>query len=134
MKKKTINLMYKGSMKIVFVLFLLLGVFVQYSQAQICNGITTTGFQSTAGDVVTYTANIDAAGYSVTYSIEPNSSGAFFTTNGQTLQTVTSVAGANTISVNVGPNAGTFTLKLTFDNPDPNLRTGCSASRVVVNN
>ncbi len=124
------------SIKVFLMLFLITGVFIQSSQGQnagptlpTCNGMTTPGFISCANDVIIYTSNVDQA-TTGTYTISPNTSGAFFTANGLTSITLSLTPGFNTVAINVGPNPGNFTTMLRFGSPATDVGS-CSASRVV---
>ena len=128
-----LNNIYKkisGSIKVFLMLFLFTGAFLQNSSAQVaCNQMSTPGFTSCAGDIITYTSNENLAATG-TWTIGPtNTSGAFFTANGTTSITVALAAGNNTQMINVGPSAGSFTITLRFQGQGDVGE--CSASRLV---
>ena len=101
-----LNTLYKklsGSIKVFLMLFLFTGSFSQSVFAQAaCNAMTTPGFSSCAGEVITYTSNVNVAATGV-WSIGPNTSGAFFVASGTSTVTVAVSPGPNTQQVNVGP-------------------------------
>ena len=117
-----------------FLLLLIFGLVIQnISNAQICNGMTTSGTISNTGDVITYKASVNFSGDEqiINWTIEPNTSGAFFTLNKKHSLQQTAKNGENSISINVGKKPGAFTVTLTFDEVSPTDVGSCSASRIV---
>jgi hypothetical protein len=114
-------------------MFFFTAVLQNISYTQICSGMTTPGTISNTDEVITYTANINfnTEEQIINWTIEPNTSGAFFTANGKTTLQKTAANGENSISINTGKNAGAFTVILSFDEASPADLGSCSASRIV---
>src|SRR6478736_3730996 len=111
-------------------------VAIANAQTPACNQMSTPQFITCANDVITYTSNINAAGNgkNITWTITDIASGAFFVESGtQILHKVATgsdpVGTPNSVQVNVGPNAGSLTVLLSFDGQG--LMGSCSSSRIV---
>jgi len=119
---------YLSNFKLILMLLFFMVPFAQNANAQACKEITIKGSASSVGDVISFEANLDYPGQAITWTILQANSAAFFTENGLTTVKKVSVAGSNAISINVGPNHGSFTVKLTFDASNPPNSGGCSSS------
>ena len=119
--------------KFIMMVLLFTVYFQNISNAQSCNGMTTSGTISNTGDVITYKASVNFEGEEqiINWTIEPNTSGAYFTLNKKNSLQQTAKNGENSISINVGKKAGAFTVTLTFDEASPADVGSCSASRIV---
>jgi len=110
--------------------------FSMNAQTPACNEMRTPNFITCANDVILYTSNINAAGNgkAITWTITDIASGAYFVESGTQIlhkvATGSDPAGSpNTVAVNVGPDAGSLTVLLTFDGAG--LQGSCSSSRIV---
>ena len=132
---------FVSTIKLFLMLFLVLGIFVQNINAQtpptcvqmvVVPAIICPNSQTTATATV---FDVNPAGESVTWTINPNASGAFFVQNGLTTFTQTITADGNySLLIDSGPipnsiNGG-FTVQLGFNN-HPGVQT-CSASPLVI--